>query len=99
MTAVERCPLDDGARSRVADGAIHGREVIPPVAGTGFPSPGASSAARSARVCAMCGRPRHDEKAAKPDTEHAPCDRTTRRMEADLEAARRGPTDLLTWKW
>lgn len=99
MTATGTAAPGGGARSRVAGGAIHGRDFIPPAGGTGIPSPGASSAARSARVCAMCGRPRRDEKAAKPDTEHAPCDRITRRMEADLEAARRGPTDLLTWKW
>jgi hypothetical protein len=74
-----------GARSRVADGANRVR---------------ASSATRSGLLCAICDRARPDTAAAKPDTEHAVCDRVTARMEADLAARRSGQTrDLLAQQW
>jgi hypothetical protein len=84
-----------GARSRTTGDAILGRELIPAPEGTGAPFPRASSVVR----CAICEKPRADAPVA-PDTEHSPCDRTTRRMEADLAARRSGSTtDPLTAEW
>jgi hypothetical protein len=84
VTAAGLADPSGGARSRVAGEANR----VP-----------ASSATRSRLVCAICDRPRTSAP-AKPGTEHAPCDAVTRRMEADLAAARSGnTTDLLTQQW
>lgn len=92
MTATESPDLGGGARSRETDGAGTKRGVMP-ARGEG-PPPAASSVPR----CAICGRPR-DDAPAKPDNEHSPCDRTTRRMEADLASRRAVTTNLLAQPW
>lgn len=92
MTVVERYPLDGGAGSQAveADGARVGLLVAVPERDAAGPFPLRTSASRSGArttVCAICDRPRTDAAAAR-DTEHAPCDRVTARMESHLAAGR-----------